>query len=440
MDLPFFVDKFRAKTARIFGSSFGQNVAWVTGLSGVERFAALLQTIIVARALGITEYGVYGLLFGTIGFTASITGMQMGLTATVFIARYKGVNKAKARRVVQHVNRFALVVSAVFFFFSLPFSNYISVWLLSSDQYVLAVILGCIFVGGSLVSGVQDGVVQGFEDFKAIARVKIFTSLGTLVVMYPGAKMFGLEGVLLVLLGALFLKYLLLNFVARKYQLVHGFPRQGSGVKFSELVLGFSAPSMMTSLLVGFATWFGMYLLSKQAAGFDEVAIVNTGVQWRGPLLLISSSIGSVAIPVFSRLNSTGNSSLAHNLQSNLLWLNGVAALVVVSLIAILAEPLLGLYGESFIGGKYIFLLILAASIPQVIAQVYMQKLVGDGKIWLQFWLHVPFFCCLLAGFILLIPAHSGLGYAGTMLASTLIFLLYSVVTLKFYEANDSEN
>lgn len=435
MRLPAFVKEPRAEFTRLRGSSFVQNVAWVTGLSGVERIAALIQTIIIARALGITEYGVYGLLFGTIGFTASIMGMQMGLTATVFIARYKETNKAKAKRIILYVNRFALIVSAVLFFSSLPFSRYISVWLLSSDQYVLTVILGCIFVGGSLLSGVQDGVVQGFEDFKAIARIKIASAITTLLVMYPCAKAFGIEGVLLVVLGGLFLKYLLLNFVARRHQLEQGFPREGGGVKFTDLVLGFSAPSMFTTLLVGFVTWFGMYLLSKQASGFDEVAIVNTGIQWRGPLLLISSSIGSVAIPVFSRLESAGNVSSARDLKTKLLWLNGVAALIVVAVMAVFAEPLLGIYGSSFIGGKYIFLLLLATSIPQVVAQVHMQKLVGSGRMWLQFWLHVPFFFCLLTGFIFLIPDYSGLGYAVTMMTSTLVFALYSALILNFYGA-----
>ena len=425
----------RAQLARAMGSTFGKNVAWVTGLSSVERVAALLQTILIARALGITEYGVYGLLFGTIGFTASITGMQMGLTATVFIARYKETNKDKARRIIQYVNRFALIVSAVFLFSTLPFSNYLSAWLLSTEQYVLAIILGCIFVCGSILSGVQDGVVQGFEDFKAIARIKIATSLATLVAIYPGAKLFGLEGVLMITLGGLFIKYLLLNFVIRRHQLEQGFPQLGNGVKFSDMVLVFSIPTMLTSLLVGFVTWFGMYLLSKQTSGFDEVAIANTGIQWRGPLLLISSSISSVAIPAFSRFKSSGDAASARMLQEKLIWFNGIAASAVVAILAVLAKPILGIYGPGFVSGKPIFLLVLATAIPQVVSQVYLQKLVGTGKVWLQFWLHIPFFFLLLAGFILFIPEYSGMGYAVTMVASTLVFALYTALTLTYYEA-----
>ena len=70
-----------------------KNMSWLTLVSGVERVAAVLQTVLVARALGITDYGVYGLIFGTIGLAASITGLQLGLTATVFVARYRDSEK-----------------------------------------------------------------------------------------------------------------------------------------------------------------------------------------------------------------------------------------------------------------------------------------------------------------------------------------------------------
>ena len=101
-------------------------------VSGVERFAAVIQTVLVARALGITSYGVYGLIFGTVGLVASTAGMQMGLTATVFVARYRATEKAKAAYVISFVSRFGLVVSLGFLVCTLPFSGALSNWLLGS--------------------------------------------------------------------------------------------------------------------------------------------------------------------------------------------------------------------------------------------------------------------------------------------------------------------
>ena len=45
-----------------FQSEFRRNALWFTGLTGFQRVAAMVQTILIARALGITEYSSYGLM------------------------------------------------------------------------------------------------------------------------------------------------------------------------------------------------------------------------------------------------------------------------------------------------------------------------------------------------------------------------------------------
>ncbi|MBA2237814.1 MAG: oligosaccharide flippase family protein, partial [Lysobacter sp.] len=105
---------------RLAASRFARDSFLLTGVTAVERVAALLQTILIARALGIVEYGIYGLLFTSIGFVASIAGLQMGLTATVLVARYRDTEKAKAAAVIGNVTRFALLVALAFWVLSLP--------------------------------------------------------------------------------------------------------------------------------------------------------------------------------------------------------------------------------------------------------------------------------------------------------------------------------
>lgn len=412
-------------------SNFGRNVAWVAGLSGVERVAALLQTILIARALGITEYGIYGLLFGTIGFTASVTGMQMGLTATVFIARYKESSKAQARRVIQYVNRFALIVSGAFLLVTIPLSSEISAWLLSSDQYELIVSIGCIFVGSSMLSGIQDGIAQGFEDFKAIARIKIISSFCTLLLIYPSSTRYGLEGALLVLLGGLLLKYSLLNVIVSRRQIELDFPREGSGVEFKNLILKFSAPSMLTSLMVGLMTWLGMYLLSRQESGFNGVAIVSVGLQWRGPLLLLAAAIGSVAIPAYSRMSGTNEKMAAENMQRKILGYSAFGAIIVTLGLVAFASPILNMYGSEFLVGRLPFTIIVATTFSQVMVNTYMQKLVGQGEMRRVLYLHLPYFFLSLVGYIVLIPMYQATGFALAMFVSGLIFLLYLAIGVR---------
>lgn len=417
--------------SKYFRSDFSRNFLWVTGVTGVERAVAVIQTVLLARTLGIVEYGVYGLLFGTIGFVASLAGLQMGLTGTVHIARFLENDKAKVAHVIQHVTWFALIVSSLFMCLTIPFAKEISVWLLVSNQHTLAVVIGCALVAASMLSGVQDGILQGFEDFRSVAKARVVTSLLTLAIIYPAAVFLGLVGAMGVLLAGLVLKYITLIRTVKRHRQKHGIPQKGGGVSFADLVVKFSAPTMLVSLMVGAVTWFGTFWLSRQPDGFEAVAVVNTGLQWRGPILLLAASVGTVAVPVFSRFAGNQDADGSNRLARKLLWVNGTAA-ILISLILIGASKfVLSMYGTEFLSGQLVFALLVFTSVPQLIANVFMQQLVGSGRVWFQFWLHLPFVVVLGIGFFLTIPIYMGAGYAWSMLIGTFAFLLISGYFIK---------
>lgn len=399
-----------------------KNMSWLTLISGVERLAAVLQTILIARALGITDYGIYGLIFGTIGLTASVTGLQMGLTATVFVARYREMEKSKAAFVITFVNRFGLAVSSIFLLVTIPFSAQIAEWLIGSSGSELAIISGCLLVAFSIFSGIQDGVIQGFEDFRSIALVRLTTTVITLVLIYPAGIIFGLLGTMAVVLLGLIVKYLLLTHKLRQHVRLNKLPEKGSGLRARNLLWGFSFPSMLVSLLVGMTSWSGSFVLSRQINGFDALAVVNTGLQWRGPIFLLTAAISSVAIPAISRHFQSENHSAIRGLRQKVLIFNGGFSVVAAGFLMVLAPWILSLYGAGFADGKLVFSLVVASTIPQVIAGVYLQHLVAKGLVWQQLKLHLWLVIPLLTGFLVLIPCFHDIGFAIANFAAWLIF------------------
>lgn len=409
--------------ARTRHSVFAKNAFYLTGITGIERVAALVQTVLIARALGITEYGIYGLLFSTIGLVASVMGLQMGLTATVFVARYREHEKGKAGAVIRYVMLFAAIMSVAFLIATLPFAASLSDWLLKSSGYTFAVVLGCLFVATSLLSGVQDGVAEGFEDFRAVAVARLISAVLALAGIYPAAIWHGLDGVLVVLLSATIIKYAILAVVIAKHRRREKIPRRGGhGVSFLKLVKDFSLPSMLVSLLLGAVTWFGTYLLSRQAAGFAAVAIVSVGLQWRGPILLVTGALGRVAVPVFSRHEGASDAAGSHRFKRKLMRLNTLAVLTVVIVLVAASHLILSLYGKDFHAGTVVFAVLLCATIPKVLADVHMQELVGHGRMWRQLWLYLPMLVVALIGFVALVPTLGGLGYALAMLVGAGVF------------------
>lgn len=421
-------DRMMAAIPAVTASRFARDATLLTAVTAVERLAALLQTVLIARALGIAEYGMYGLLFTTIGFVSAVVGLQMGLTATVLVARYRENEKPKATAVIAHVNRFALLVALVFCAASLPFAGPLSEWLLGAGGYEAAIVLGCLFVGLSLLSGVQDGIAQGFEDFRMVAYTRFICSLLSLLAVYPAALLAGLEGVIGAILLGLALKQFLLQRVIRRHRRAYQLPANGAGVEFSKMVLGFSLPSMLATLTLGGVTWWGSFLLSRQQDGFESVALVNTGLQWRGPVLMLAASLGSVAVPMFSRLTGAQDHVASRDFKRRMLWLNGAIATLMCLVIIVFSELLLNLYGEGFQEGVVVFALLVATTVPMVVANVYMQELVGAGMLWRQLLLHIPMALLMAAGFALLVPRMGGLGYALSTAAASMLFLTCAVI------------
>lgn len=427
MALPFAPSDLRgiliALIARAKQSLFVRNAFYLTSISGVERVAALVQTILIARALGITEYGIYGLLFSTIGYVSSVMGLQMGSTATVFVARYRRHEKAKAGAVIQYVMRFAWIVALLFLALTLPFVTPLSHWLLKSSGYTLALTLGCLFLAGSLLSGVQDGIVEGFEDFRSVAIARLVGTLLTLAAIYPSAVAYGLNGVVVALLAGVVVKYGILAMVAARHRREQRIPKRGSGVSFLRLVRDFSLPSMLVNLLSGAVMWFGIFWLSRQPAGFAAVAIVNVGLQWRGPVLLLTGAFESVAIPTFSRHAGEGTPANAYGFKRKLYWLAGVIVIGIALVLVALGHPILSLYGDKFRDGWWVFALIAVGTIPRVIAGVHMQDLMGRGRMWHQLVLQLPRLGVTVAAFLALLPAFADVGYALALLAGSCVYM-----------------
>ena len=400
----------------------------MTSLSVLERVAGLLQTILVARVLGIHDYGIFGLLVGTIGITASMAAVQMGTTATVFVSRYRDREKAKAAFVIRFVNLFALAVVSLILVATLPASPLLTRWLVGDDAYLLPVVAGCVLVGLSILGGVQDGIIQGFEDFRSVALVRLSTTIVSLVAIYPLGRAFGLSGVMLALLAAPIIKYLYLSRVVDSHRRTWGLPAEGRGVRVKELLWDFSVPSVLATVSHGLATWYGIYVLSRQPQGFKDVAIASLGTQWRGPVILLVTAVSAVCIPAISRNYDSADRTQIDHIRRSALFFNGAISLGAILLTVASAPFLLRAYGSEFIGGALIFSLLVASAFPQALATTYLQELVGLGQMWRQNLLYLFLAVPMFVGFHLLIPRYGEMAYAWVNLASW--FLFFAVLAI----------
>ena len=425
--------------SRVRGSPFARNASWSVGLSLVERLIAVVQTVIISRALGMTEYGVYGLLFSTVGLVSSVAVFSMGLPAVIYISRYRFTDKYKVAGVITVVQRFGWLACLAPLLLSVLFAGDLASALFRDSKYQFVVLLGGCIAAVSVLSGLQDGIAQGFELFKTLAKLKFVTTSLSVLLIVPAAKMFGLNGVLAALLAGMLAKYIFLGRTVRGIRREEAIPRRGTGIRFRSLVTSIALPSVAVSILAGFAGWFGMFLVSRQATGFNGVAIVNTGLQWCGPVLLVAASLGSVAIPAFSRLISAGDEGRSRQLRGLLMRVNLVFSLGAALPLIVFSNLVLGLYGPGFSIGRLPFSLIVLSAVPMTLANGYLQELLGAARLWRLLALYIPYLGVQLLGFWLLVPRFGALGFGIVLIAGSSTLLL-TILLAQWREPSDNDS
>lgn len=399
-------------------------ISWTVASSGIERIISVGQTILIARFLGIEEYGRYGLIFGTVGFVASLAGLQLGLMSAVYVARFRTTNPRAAAGVIVFSESLSLALALVGLAVMMVAPEQAASWLLKDGSYASVMLPAGLLVLLSVIAGVQEGVLQGFEAFKTLAWIRVVVSVFTLGLVVIAGQMGGLKAILLAVAGGWLLRSLVMLVMQRRL-----WPRHG--IRFSlaammsqrRLLFDFSVPSVLATIGNGFGSWYGTYLLSRLPGGFHDVAIATVGSQWRSPVMFLTASLAAVAIPLISRSTELSHRDVGRVHRANL-WSNLTVAIGACVVIAIGSSLILKAYGTGFGDRRFAFLLIVISVIPQSHATVFFQYLVGSGQMWRQL-IYLSFLTVsLVGGYWIAIPRAGVIGYGSVTLATWSVIAL----------------
>lgn len=381
-------------------ASWLRGAGWLFASSLIERAAALVQTVVIARAIGIDDYGRYALLFSTISVMTPIIALQLPYAIIYFVSRYQEREPERAGAVVLLGRRLTLATTASVVVIALIFSRPLSQWLYAADNYRATIILGAVILSASVQSGLSDTLLQASERFRTLAVARLSAVLLTLSVLAPVALLTtGLVPVLLVIAGGGLIRLAMVAIPARKISarlVAHTDFRKA--LREGSVILHFSLPSGLLSLLIGASTWIGNYYLTREPGRLKDMAVINTGVQWRTPILVVMASLSSAILPMLGRYLGTADHAQTNRLQRYHIVLNTGTALA-FSVVAILCSGwILAAYGSAFRGQQFLFSLFLVALVPTAYVTARQQELVAGGRMWMQFLLFVPFAAITIFG------------------------------------------
>jgi O-antigen/teichoic acid export membrane protein len=277
----------------------------------------------------------------------------------------------------------------------------------------------------SVVAGVQDSVLQGFEQFNTLAIIKVTTAAVGLALVLMLGREGDLASVLLALTsGSIIRLAAVLAMKELRMRRAGAYAGLSAIWAVREVLWSFSLPSVLATLIGGLANWYGLVLVTKLPSGMADVAILTSGQQWRGMVLFATGVLSSVAIPMMARMSQSGDREGVVKIHRLNIAANMIFGVAVVAAVGIASGPILAAYGKGFDGGRLVFWLMVASAVPMSYLNVLLQYLVSHGRMWMQLVQYCVTNAVLLISYEVSIAAWGGLGFATATLVVSIISAL----------------
>jgi len=207
-----------------------------------------------------------------------------------------------------------------------------------------------------------------------------------------------------------------------------GVPETAAGWRREwSVITRFAVPAFLASVVVGPVGWLANALLVNQPNGYAELGIFNAANQWRTTVLFLPTVLAQTSMPILTALLSPGSSHrVGRTLLATTIASVGVALPIAVAL-ALLAGPVMGLYGPSFAPRGAVVVVIAATVVIMSLQLPIGQLIAAAGRMWLGAGLNLAWAIVFLGACVALVP--TGRGADGLALAYLLGYAAHSVGT-----------
>ncbi len=399
-------------------------VSWSFAGTATSGAVGLLQSIVLARMLGVTRFGEFGLINNTLITFSVFAGPALGLTATKHLAELRSLQPLRAARILRLTTLTAYAVSAltsVAIFLSAPY-------LASSSLHAPALVSEVRMAGVALffygLNGAQGGILAGLEAFKRLSAVNALRAGSTLISCWLGARVAGLSGAVAGLaLGAIF-TFAVTSWTLRRLVETTNLPRNIDQVWTESRVLyTFTAPAFLAVFVTLIATWLGNVLLVQTSGGYKQMALFTVATQWR----LLVFFLPAVMLQPFTSVlaNLVGHRALASYqrvVRASILSTT-LSAAVPAGLILCLTRQICSLYGAGYREAAGTLAVYIVGSVLSAPTLAVVQVITTLGNQWYAFALNGIWAMAFLLASLLLVN-KGALGIAQAFLIANVIHLI----------------
>lgn len=363
---------------RIIVGSFWSLFGTATG-----KFFILLSGIVCARILGSIPYGQLGLIRSTIAMLIVVGSAGFGVTASKYIAEFRASAKLDEICAIAAVTRLsAIIFGAIISALAICFSAPIASAMLHAPELAFDLRCGALLLFFSIYNASQDGILAGFENFKAIGLNTLYTGIAEFAFIVAGAYYGGVAGAICGY-GLSILMLTILNSRSIRTTLRNsGIPTATAKIKrrHIRLLWTFSLPAALCSIIVVATFWLLKTMLVRHC-GFAQLGIYEAADQWKVIMLYIPSALSSILLPILSSHIGSGADTgrlLRYNMAVNI-----IIAILIATPIILFSSRIMAIYGEGF-ENPHPLIILAASTVFTTAALVTTTALTSMARVWLS--------------------------------------------------------
>ena len=426
----FFPVFLRKYVDRVCHSKIGVQIAsgafWSLVGSVSSRVLMVIAAVIVARLLGRTIYGQYSVVLSTVNTFIVFANFGLAMMVTKYVAEFRDTDKDRTGRIIGLSYIFTttsgIVLTIVFCLFAPLICNHV----LNAPELIHELRIGILFLIIAAINGAQNGVLIGFQDFRAIAIANLFAGVLMIPLRAGGAYLGGLNGSIvgfgLSLVVLLAINRFFITRILKKNSITISFNKA-----FREwpVLWKFSLPAALSGIMVAPVFWICYLMLARTRNGFDEVALLDAARQFQLMILFIPGTISQIILPLLVRTNSATDQRRYIKVVKYNLVLNISVALLIAIPMVLFSPWIMEIYGKGFSGGTSTLRILALAAIVMTANSVIGQILASKERLWVGLLFNLLWAVVFITGCYITISQN--MGAFGIAFAMLIAYLMHSI-------------
>ena len=423
----------RELVAYLDGSSVATRLAhgafWSLAGTALSRLLALAASMVTARVLGKAVYGEFGILSSTVLTFQAFASLGLAMTATRYIAELRATDPVRAGRILGLSRALStgsgLLASGLLW----VFASWLATRTLGAPQLAGPLRIAGLALLFITMSSAEQGALAGFEAFRWITWLNVWSGLIGVPLAVVGVWRWGLYGAIWATVATAAVQWLLTCVAVRRRAAEERIAVDLRGVWQEQSILWtFSLPALAQGIMVSPVTWAATAILVNQPGGFLEMGAYSAANQWYAAVLFLPTALGAAVLPVLSERIGQADQAGARNVLRMAVVMNAVVVAPIVLVGSVASPWIMRMYGPSFaIAWPTLVLVLVTAGVVAVLNPIG-SLLAAANRVWLGFWMNAGWAVVLLATTVLLVRS----GAVGVALARLVAYVVHAMWTVWF--------